>query len=220
MQRRDVVAQSRARQLFPEATIAKSHVALKPIRAVQVHDSRQDFVVGIIHASPVRAVQHSVGGNVLDAGQFGCQFKIHGLDCSPARASTFALGRLAFMETVPAIDSTEFEFMFEYVSARCDLSAIRGCGLSGIEIISKIDDAISERYTTPDTRRAFLFRWLGLYRLASKGLLPDGYYRRGDRSTPDWLDGRAIRLAASFPVSDSGRFDPKPFLESLQEAGV
>ena len=55
MQRRDVVAQSRARDAFPEATVPECHVALESIRAVQVHDGVQDFVVGVIHASPRRA---------------------------------------------------------------------------------------------------------------------------------------------------------------------
>jgi hypothetical protein len=122
------------------------------------------------------------------------------------------------MDNIPPIDATEFEDLFKYVGARAGVE--NAVGLSSAQIISQISDAISERYPDPEIRTPMLFRWIALHRLAWKGLLSPEYYRRGDAATADWFDRQAIRLAAHFPLPTSGRFDAKPFLESLQQEAL
>ena len=119
------------------------------------------------------------------------------------------------MRDIPAIDPIEFEYMFSYVKERLATEPAPENILDWTRLISRL---IGERYPRSEKRAHFLLRWVALKYLAGSGCLSPKYYHPPDDSGDDWLDSRAIHLAAVCPVLEKIRFDQKTFLSSLEEA--
>lgn len=110
----------------------------------------------------------------------------------------------------PPIDPLEFEYVLEFVFAR-----LRGTGVITDSDLAPVLLAASERYGTKARRDVFIARVIALQHLVDSGLLPARLHRAAKRSQPAWLDDSVVRLAARFPVTAQGTFDPALFLASI-----